>query len=431
MISPCLGINGKGHLAISGCDTVELAEQYGTPLYVMSEDQIRQVCRSYVQSFHQFYGGNGCPIYASKAFSCKEICRIVMDEGLDVEVVSGGELYTALQAGVPASHIHFQGNNKSPKEVCFAIESGVGDIVVDSPSELQLVDQIAQKNNTVAQISLRIKPGIDAHTHEFIRTGQVDSKFGIDLASGEAIEAVRQSLALEHVHLKGLHCHIGSQVFDVAPFVHAAAVMLELLGEVKSKFGVELSHLNLGGGFGVRYVQQDNALPYETYMQAVSEQVHQKCQELGLALPWIYIEPGRSVVAESGVTLYTVGTIKEIPGVRNFVSIDGGIFENPRYVLYQADYTCLLANKANEPADYIATVAGKCCESGDLIQEHTPIQRPQEGDVMAVLTTGAYNYSMASNYNRNPRPACVMVSKGEPRIIIKGETYEDLVRNDM
>lgn len=431
MLSPCLEINERGRLAISGCDAVELAGQYGTPLYVMSEDEVRRVCKSYVQSFQKFYGGHGCPIYASKAFSCKEIYRIVVSEGLDVEVVSGGELYTALQAGVLPQHIHFQGNNKSAGEIAFAVENGVGDIVVDSFSELRLVERIAEGNNAVVNISLRIKPGIDAHTHDFIRTGQIDSKFGIDLVSGEALEAVRQSLSLEHVSLKGLHCHIGSQIFEVEPFVHAAEVMLELFGQIKSQFGVELEHLNLGGGFGVRYTQRDDALPYESYMEAVSQMVHKKCKDLGLDQPEIYIEPGRSVVAEAGITLYTVGAIKEIPGVRNYVSIDGGMFENPRYALYQADYTCLLANKANAPADYIATVAGKCCESGDLIQEHTPIQRPEEGDILAVLTTGAYNYSMASNYNRNPRPACVMVSQGESRIIIKGETYEDLVRNDV
>ncbi len=431
LISPCLEVNEQGHLAISGCDTVELAAKYGTPLYVMSEDEVRRVCESYVSSFAKFYQGNGCPIYASKAFSCKEICRIVSSEGLDVEVVSGGELYTALQAGVSPAHIHFQGNNKSYNELVYAVEHGVGDIVVDSLQELQLVEKVAQERGALVNISLRIKPGIDAHTHEFIRTGQIDSKFGIDLASGEALEAVRQSLSLEHVKLIGLHCHIGSQVFDVEPFVHAAEVMIDLYYEVKQRFGLKLDHLNLGGGFGVRYTEKDDALPYENYMEAVSAVLSRKCQDMGIDLPRIYIEPGRSIVGEAGITLYTVGTVKEIPDVRNYVSIDGGMFENPRYALYQADYTCLVANKAAMPADYIATVAGKCCESGDLIQEHVPIQRPQEGDILAVLTTGAYNYSMASNYNRNPRPACVMVSHGQSRVIIKGETYEDLVRNDL
>ncbi|MCH5353485.1 MAG: diaminopimelate decarboxylase [Acutalibacter sp.] len=431
MISPCLSINEKGHLVISGCDTVELAERYGTPLYVMSEDEIRSVCRRYRSSFEEYYQGNGKALYASKAFCCKEICRIVTEEGLDVEVVSGGELYTALQAGISPENIHFQGNNKTVSELEFAVNSGVGDIVVDNLSELYKLQKIAAKQGTIVPISLRIKPGIDAHTHEFIRTGQIDSKFGIDLTSGEALEAVKMAAGMREVSLRGLHCHVGSQIFEKEPFVHAAEVMLNFFAEIKQKLSVEFDFLNLGGGFGIHYVEEDDAIPYEEYMAAVSEAVHRKCGELGLPLPKIYIEPGRSIVGEAGITLYTVGNILEIPTVRNYVSIDGGMYENPRYALYQAQYTCLIANKANQPADYIATVTGKCCESGDLIQEHTSIQRPEEGDILAVLSTGAYNYSMASNYNRNVRPACVMVSEGKSRIVIKGETYDDLLRNDI
>lgn len=431
MISPCLSINEKGNLAVSGCDTVELAKRYGTPLYVMSEDEIRRVCRSYQSSFQKYYGGRGRPIYASKAFCCKEIYRVVLSEGLDVEVVSGGELYTALQAGVPGEKIHFQGNNKSSQEIALAVENGVGDLVADNPQELERIERIAGEKGVRVPVSLRITPGIDAHTHDFIRTGQIDSKFGVDLESGGALAAVKRALVLPHLELRGLHCHIGSQILETEPFVHAAEVMLDFMAQIKAECGVELGVLNLGGGFGIHYTQRDDAIPYERYMEAVSQAVHGRCARLGLATPEIYLEPGRSVVGEAGVTLYTVGTIKEIPGVRNYVSIDGGMFENPRYALYQSDYTCLLANKAREPADYIATVAGKCCESGDLIQENTPIQSPEEGDILAVLSTGAYNYSMASNYNRNPRPACVMVAQGEPRLIIKGETYEDLVRNDL
>lgn len=431
MISNCLGINEAGHLEISGCDTVKLAEQYGTPLYVMSEDEIRSTCRRYVASFQKNYGGNGKPIYASKAFSCKEIYRIVLSEGLDVEVVSGGELYTALQAGVPADQIHFQGNNKSIGELTFAIENGVGDIVVDNLSELKKIEKIAREHNVTVTVSLRIKPGIDAHTHEFIRTGQVDSKFGLDLENGEAMEALRLAKDMEHVIVEGLHCHIGSQILEKSPFVHAAEVMLQFFAQIRRELGMTFSFLNLGGGFGIHYTEKDEAIPYEDYMEAVSEAVHRTCKELDLDLPRIYIEPGRSIVGEAGITLYTVGTIKEIPQVRNYVAIDGGMFENPRYALYQSDYTCLIANKVSEPANYIATIAGKCCESGDLIQEHTPIQTPEEGDILAVLSTGAYNYSMASNYNRNLKPACIMVSQGKSRIVIKGETYEDLVRNDI
>lgn len=431
MISPCLSVNDKGHLVISGCDTVELAEQFGTPLYVMSEDEIRSVCRRYQSSFEKYYQGNGKPIYASKAFCCKEICRIVLSEGLDLEVVSGGELYTALQAGVPANQIHFQGNNKTKDELTLAVRSGVGDIVVDNPSELCKLQKIAEKEGKEVSVSLRIKPGIDAHTHDFIRTGQIDSKFGIDLTSGEALEAVKLAAQMNYISLRGLHCHIGSQIFEKEPFVHAARVMLDFFARVKDTCGVEFEFLNLGGGFGIHYTEKDEALPYEEYMEVVSSAVHERCQALGLSMPRIYIEPGRSIVGEAGITLYTVGNIREIPGVRNYVSIDGGMFENPRYALYQADYTCLIANKANQPADYIATVAGKCCESGDLIQEHTAIQHPDEEDILAVLSTGAYNYSMASNYNRNPRPACVMVSNGNARVVIERESYANLLCNDL
>lgn len=431
MYSPCLSINEEGHLAISGCDAVKLAQEYGTPLYVMSEDEIRRVCKSYVESFQEFYNGHGKPVYASKAFSCKEMCRIVTSEGLDVEVVSGGELYTALEAGVPGSRIHFQGNNKTPAELALAVDSGVGNLVVDNLQELRNLERIAGEKGAVQPISLRIKPGIDAHTHDFIRTGQIDSKFGLDLASGEAFEAAKLAVQSEHIKLIGLHCHIGSQIMEKEPFVHAAEVMLGLHDQIKRELGVELDHLNLGGGFGIHYKGTDDFIPYKEYMEAVSVKIHEKCKELGLKLPQIFIEPGRSVAGEAGVTLYTVGAIKEIPGVRNYVSIDGGMFENPRYALYQSEYTCLIANKASQPVDYTATVAGKCCESGDLIQEHTPIQHPEEGDILAVLSTGAYNYSMASNYNRNLRPPCVMVREGKSRVVIKGETYQDLIRNDV
>lgn len=430
-VSDCLGVNKRGHLTISGCDTVELAAQFGTPLYVMSEDKIRDTCRRYKASIERHYGGNGAPIYASKAFSCKEIYCIVTSEGLDVEVVSGGELFTALSAGVDAKHIHFQGNNKSVPELIYAIESGVGDIVVDNCTELRRIEQLSAERNVTARISMRIKPGIDAHTHEFIRTGQIDSKFGFALETGEAFEAVREAVAAEHVELTGLHCHIGSQIFDKSPFVLAAQVMLGLYDRIHRELGKKLTHLNLGGGFGIKYKDSDAAVPYEDYMSDVSAAVHAACAQYGLEIPRIYIEPGRSIVGEAGITLYTVGDIKAIPGVRTYVAVDGGMFDNPRYALYQSDYTCLVANKAGSPADFKATIAGKCCESGDLIQENTMIQTPETGDILAVLSTGAYNYSMASNYNRNPRPACVMVRGGAARVAIRAETYADLVRNDI
>ncbi|MEG1426413.1 MAG: diaminopimelate decarboxylase, partial [Oscillospiraceae bacterium] len=406
--SDCLSINEQGHLTIGECDTVALAKKYGTPLYVLDEDKVRDTCARYISSFRKFYHGFGRPIYASKAFSCKEICRIVTQEGLDIDVVSAGEIYTAVSAGVPAQKLHFHGNNKTFTELSYAIEQKVGDIVVDNLQELQTINDISREKNVITNISMRIKPGVDAHTHEFIRTGQIDSKFGFALETGEALSAVKCAIDDEWVSLTGLHCHIGSQVIDVSPFVLAAEVMLDFYAKIKATYHKTLYSLNLGGGFGSKYLTTDKTLPYEEYMKAVSVAIKSKCKALDLDTPEIFIEPGRSIVAEAGITLYTVGNVKEIPCVRNYVSIDGGMFENPRYALYQADHTCLLANKAGLPTEYLATVAGKCCESGDLIQENANIQKPEAGDIMAVLSTGAYNYSMASNYNRNPRPGCVM-----------------------
>ena len=430
MFIDSLSVGENGHLYISGCDTVALAKEYGTPLYVMSEDKIRQVCRRYVQSFQQNYGGNGKPIYASKAFSCREIYRIVTDEGLDVEVVSGGELYTALKAGVSAEHIHFQGNNKSYEEIEMAVDNHVADIVIDNASELERVQQISAAKNAVTSVSVRVKPGIDAHTHNLIRTGQIDSKFGVALENGEAFAMVQKITELPNVKLKGLHCHIGSNIHEIEPFVLAAEVMLDFYAEIKNKLGVTLQTLNLGGGFGIQYTEKDKTIPYEDYMAAVSGAVHAKCQQHELVIPQIMIEPGRSVVGEAGITLYTVGDVKEIANVRNYVAVDGGMFENPRYSLYQAEYTFLVANRAAEAADYKASIAGKCCET-DLLQEHILIQKPKNGEILAALSTGAYNFSMASNYNRNPRPAVVMVSEGKARLAVRRETYEDMMERDL
>ena len=429
--SDCLNINEKGHLTIGGVDTVGLAEKYGTPLYVFSEDHIRETCRKYVGSIQKEYGGYGRAIYASKAFLCKEISRIVDSEGLDIDAVSGGEIFTIVSAGVDPKKIHFHGNNKTIKELEYAVNCGVGDIVADNMLDLERLDKLSAEKGVMTNVTIRVKPGVECHTHEFIRTGQIDSKFGFALETGEAMEAVEYAIRCENINLVGLHCHIGSQIFDRDPFVLAAEVMLGFYKEIKDRFGKELHVLNLGGGFGSKYKEDDAAIPYENYMSVVSAAVHAKCEEYGLKVPMIYIEPGRSIVCEAGITLYTVGNIKEIPGIRNYVAIDGGMFENPRYALYRADYTCLIANKAGEPADYVATVAGKCCESGDLIQEHTNIQKPVPGDIMAVLSTGAYNYTLSSNYNRNTRPACIMIKDGVDRVIVKAETYEDLLRNDI
>ncbi|HCB95514.1 MAG TPA: diaminopimelate decarboxylase [Ruminococcus sp.] len=430
-VNDCLNTNEKGHLTIGGCDTVELAKEYGTPLYVLDETTIRNTIRSYVSSFNKFYDGNGMPLYASKALSCKELCRIAKEENIGLDVVSGGEIYTALQAGFPMEKVHFHGNNKTEDEIRFALKSKVGKFVVDNLYELELLNKIAGEMNIKADISFRIKPGVDAHTHNFIRTGQIDSKFGFALETGEAFEAVKEALKLDNVCLKELHCHIGSQIFDIEPFVTAAEIMIDFMAKIKSELGAVISELNLGGGFGIMYTSDDEPVPYENYMDKVSVAVKAKCAEHGLPVPFIYIEPGRSVVGEAGITLYTVGGKKEIPNVRTYVSIDGGMTDNIRYALYQSAYTVVNASKADKPADEVVTIAGKCCESGDLVQEHTKVADVQVGDILAVLSTGAYNYSMASNYNRIPRPAIVMVKDGKSRVIVKRESYEDIVRNDV
>lgn len=430
-VSDHLQINEKGHLSIGGCDTVQLAEQFGTPLYVMDENQIRSNCRRYQSSFEKHYQGRGMTVYASKAFNCKAICRIIEEEGLGLDVASGGELYTAIQAGFPAERIHFHGNNKTEQEIRLALEYEIGHFIADNLTELQTIDRLAKEAGKVAHVSLRVKPGIDAHTHSFIQTGQIDSKFGFALETGEAMEAVEAALKYQNIDLKGVHCHIGSQIFESSPFVLAAEVMLQFIADIKAKTGIEIEELNLGGGFGIHYAKDDAPLPYDQYMELVSTAVFRKCEELDLKVPFIFIEPGRSMVGEAGITLYHIGGIKHIPDIRTYVSVDGGMTDNPRYILYQAKYTALIANKANQPAETRVTIAGKCCESGDLIQEDAMIQEPQVGDVLAVLSTGAYNYSMASNYNRNPRPAVVMIKDGNPRVVIRRESYEDLIRNDL
>lgn len=430
-VSDNLTVNEKGHLAVSGVDTVELAKEYGTPLYVMDEAMIRSACRRFKKSIDEFYGGAGLVCYASKAFSCKEIYRIVDSEGVGADVVSGGELYTAASVGFPMDKICFHGNNKTDEELELAIEKKVGRIIVDNVYELERLDKLAEKKGVVANIMFRIKPGIDAHTHNFVKTGQIDSKFGFALETGEAFEAVKKAVELKNVHLVGLHCHIGSQIFDIDPFVHAAEVMLGFIAKIKDELSFEVKELNLGGGFGIKYTNEDKPCAFEKYMECVSVKVKEICAEKGIKLPFILIEPGRSIVAPAGLTLYTVGGIKEIPNIRTYVSIDGGMGDNPRYALYKSEYDIEVANKAGEEKTETITLAGKCCESGDLIGENMPVQHVEVGDTIAVLATGAYNYSMSSNYNRLCKPAVVMVKDGKTRVIVKRETLEDLIRNDI
>ncbi|MCH5194482.1 MAG: diaminopimelate decarboxylase [Oscillospiraceae bacterium] len=430
-VSKNLSVNENGHLTIGGIDTTQLAKKYGTPLYVMDEDLIRENCRSFKDSIDRYYGGEGLVCYASKAFCCKAMCRIMMEEGIGLDVVSEGELFTASSVGFPMDKVCFHGNNKTDEELSLAIRYGVGRIIVDNIYELERLGRLAGEAGKKVGIMYRIKPGIDAHTHDFIRTGQIDSKFGFALETGEAFEAVKKALEIENVELVGLHCHIGSQIFDIDPFVLAAEVMINFIAKIRDELGFEVKELNLGGGFGIKYTDDDTPVPYDKYMENVSVKVKELCKEKNVSLPFILIEPGRSIAAPAGITLYTVGGVKNIPNIRTYVSVDGGMCDNPRYALYKSKYDVVAANKASEPKSETVTIAGKCCESGDLIGEGMPIQKVEEGDIIAVLATGAYNYSMSSNYNRIPKPAVVMVKGGESRIAVMRENLEDIVRNDV
>lgn len=430
-VSKNLDINEKGNLTIGGIDTTELAKEYGTPLYVMDEDLVRSHCRSFKESIERFYGGNGLVCYASKAFACKEMYRVIASECLGVDVVSGGELYTAIAAGTDPEKICFHGNNKTHDELQMALKYGVGRIVADNIYEMKALDELCSEMSKKASILLRIKPGVDAHTHNFIRTGQIDSKFGFALETGEAFEAVRFALDCQNLNFVGLHCHIGSQILDTQGFEAAAEVMLTFIKKIRDELGAEVRDLNLGGGFGIQYTEADDPLPYEAFMEAVSVVVHKFCEENNVPLPFILIEPGRSIAAPAGITLYTIGGKKVIPNIRTYVSIDGGMCDNPRYILYQSAYDAVVANKASQPKDTIVTIAGKCCESGDLIGENMPLQDCEPGDILAVCATGAYNYSMSSNYNRLLKPAVVFIKDGKSRLAVKRETFDDIIRNDI
>ncbi len=426
-----LKINSKNHLEIGGCDAVELAKEYGTPLYVMAEDVIRQNMQTYRDALNKYYSGKGKAYYASKALSAMFMYKIAKEEGLGADVVSGGELYTALKAGFDAGDICFHGNNKSYEELKMAVENDVGIIAADSRSELDTLNTLAKEYGKTVKVIFRIKPGVEAHTHEFISTGQIDSKFGFSIENGEADEICSYAKTLDSIEVIGIHCHIGSQIFDLEPFRLAAEVMTRYYAKAKKQFNLPLTTLDLGGGFGISYTKDDNPCQYDKFIEAVSVVVKNICKEENIDLPDIHMEPGRSIVGDAGITLYKVGNIKDIKGVRKYVSVDGGMADNPRYILYEAKYDGVLANRANDEEEETVTVCGKCCESGDIIIKDAHLPKAKEGDILAVMSTGAYNYSMASNYNRLTRPAIVIAKDGSSKIVVKRETYEDLIRNDV
>lgn len=431
MLHDNLSINEKNHLALAGVDTVDLAKEYGTPLFLMDEERIRHNARVYINAMKKYMGEGSKPLFASKSCCFKRIYSIIAEEGMSTDLVSPGELYIAKEAGFPLENSYFHGNNKTDADICYAMDSGVGHFIADNREELDAISRFAGERNITQKVILRLSPGIDPHTQAKISTGKVDSKFGTAIETGQAMELVKYVLTLANVELEGFHCHIGSQIFEYSSFSDAADIMLRFIRDVRDECGYVVKVLNLGGGFGVRYVESDPHINYEENIKGLGGEIDKMCCELGIERPCILMEPGRSIVADSGVTLYTVGSVKTITGYKSYVSIDGGMTDNPRYALYESDYSILLANRAGDEPDLTATIAGRCCESGDLIQEDVSLPTPVRGDTLAVLVTGAYNYSMASNYNRIPRPPVVMVKDGGSYVAVKRETYEDLCRNDM
>lgn len=429
-----LTVNKERHLEIGGCDVLELAKQFGTPLYVFDEAYIRKMIGVYRDTLKKEYGGRGIVLYASKAFSCKAVYRIADEEGAGIDVVSGGELYTALSVGFPAEKIYMHGNNKLYEELKFAVDNSVGTIVVDSFREADILNGLAAAKNIKQKVLVRLNPGVEAHTHAFVQTARTDSKFGFSISDGTAREIIKHILELENLDLKGFHCHIGSQIFEKQSFVLAAGKLMDFAAQTKKEIGFEPEVLNMGGGFGVYYTDDDPKLKesdYAEHLGALIAEVKKKSAEHGLSLPFIALEPGRSIVGEAGITLYTVGAIKDIPAVKKYLAVDGGMFENPRYALYQSKYTVVKASDVYGECTQKVTIAGKCCESGDIIAVDVPLPEVESGDILAVLTTGAYHYSMASNYNRNLIPEAVLVKDGKAETIIKKQSYEDLVRNDV
>ncbi len=431
MLSDNIRYDESGDLLFAGVRTKDLADKYGTPLYLMDEDRIRANCRMYLSAMGAAFDGNWEILYACKAACYKALIQTVAEEGLSLDVVSSGEILTAVRAGFPMDRVYFHSNNKTEKDLVFALEQGVGTVVVDQLSELALLSRIAEARSEDQDILLRLTPGIDTHTYEAINTGKVDSKFGFAIETGQAVDAIELALSLPGIRLKGYHCHVGSQVFGEDVFERSAEVMLRFTDEIGQRTGYYPEILDLGGGYGVRYTEDDPEVSIPDKIASLARTVRAVCAELSMDVPRILLEPGRSIVADAGMTLYTVGNVKRIPGYKNYVSVDGGMTDNPRYALYGAKYTVLpavLSMKSRFDADLV----GRCCESGDIIQPNVSLpEEMKPGDLVAVCTTGAYHYSMASNYNRIPRPPVVFLHDGQDRLAVRGETLEDLLQYDL
>ncbi len=432
MLCENLSVTAEGSLLFGGVRLSSLAEKYGTALYVMDEDRIRKMCRIYKSAMQKAFGERALPLYASKACSFKQMYRIMTEEKMGVDVVSPGELYTAFSAGFDLSRAYYHSNNKSDEDILFAMEKGIGYFVVDNEDELLSISRIAGEKGIVQKLLLRITPGIDPHTYEEVATGKVDSKFGSAIETGQAMEITQKALSLPHLHLAGFHCHVGSQVFDSDVFLRSADVMMDFLRAVSAETGFWAEELDLGGGFGVRYVDSDPVYSIEKSILEIGAHLTAYCEKHGVTLPEIRLEPGRSIVADAGLTLYTVGMVKRIRGYKNYVSVNGGMADNPRFALYGSAYTVVLPEKMKEENTFLCDVVGRCCESGDILQPSVLLPASVErGDLLAVLTTGAYNYSMASHYNRVLKLPVVMLSGGKDYLAVRRETYEDLLSCDL
>lgn len=434
-----IATTATGHLTFAGRDTVELASAFGTPVYLMDEDRIRANCAAYRNAFAKYFsaergGAGGQALFASKAASFAYLYRVMAQEDMGVDVVSAGEIATARAAGYDLGRAYFHGNNKTDADIAYALDAGVGTFVVDGPEEALALEEACARRGITQRILLRITPGIDPHTYEAVSTGKVDSKFGQAIATGAADSMTALALAQPHLDLRGFHCHVGSQVFGEDVFERAAQVMIQFAAHIRDTLGYTAAELDLGGGFGVPYLASEEALDVDAKVAAVADALFAACGQFAFPVPKVLMEPGRSIVADAGMTLYTAGSVKRIPGYKTYVSVDGGMTDNPRYALYGSRYTVLVANRMQEDCTLPVTIAGRCCESGDLIARDVLVPEDvQRGDIIAVCTTGAYNYSMASNYNRIPRPPVVMLSGGEQgsaRVVVRRETLADIIRLD-
>ncbi|PLT28275.1 diaminopimelate decarboxylase [Peribacillus deserti] len=422
-------VNENNSLEIGGVDTLHLVSKYGSPLYVYDVALIRERARGFKETFEKM-GVSAQVAYASKAFSSVAMIQLVEEEGLSLDVVSAGELYTAIAAGFPRERIHFHGNNKSIEEIQMALREDIGCIVVDNFSELYLLEEICRDLDKTAKILLRVTPGIEAHTHDYILTGQEDSKFGFDLMNGQAEEALMHSLQSDSYEVLGIHCHIGSQIFETTGFILAARKIIEQMKKWYKELNYQPKVLNLGGGFGIRYTEEDDPLPASVYVEKIVTEVKEQIDSSELDMPEIWIEPGRSLVGDAGTTLYKLGSVKEVPNIRKYLAIDGGMSDNIRPALYDAKYEAVIANRPLDKPEETVSIAGKCCESGDMLIWDLPLPKAERGEILAVFCTGAYGYSMANNYNRIPRPAVVFVENGEEQLVIERESLEDLIKHD-